>query len=181
MNQIMELPDMMQAEHTTLYYREGNSDKVYQANIESRGEAFVVNFAYGRRGSTMNTGTKTSQPVDYETAWQIYSKLVNEKKAKGYTEGEAGTPYQNSPKQASGLLPQLLNPIDEAEVARLTSDPNYVMQQKHDGRRMILRKQNGTIEAINRKGLVVGLPVTLIHAAKLIPRDFFYYGWGMRW
>jgi len=39
----------------TLYYREGSSDKVYQCSIEPSGELFVVNFAHGRRGSTMNT------------------------------------------------------------------------------------------------------------------------------
>ena len=50
---------------TTLYYREGTSDKVYQTSIEPSGELFVVNFAFGRRGSTLNTGTKTMSPVDY--------------------------------------------------------------------------------------------------------------------
>ena len=29
-------------EHTTLYYREGSSDKVYQAAIETRGGGYVV-------------------------------------------------------------------------------------------------------------------------------------------
>ena len=77
----------------TLYYREGSSDKVYQAAIEPQGELFVVNFAYGRRGSTLNTGTKTQTPVDHETAKHIYDKLVREKMAKGYTEGPDGTPY----------------------------------------------------------------------------------------
>ena len=47
-----------QTQRITLYYREGSSDKVYEAIIEPQGEGFVVNFAYGRRGSTMSTGTK---------------------------------------------------------------------------------------------------------------------------
>ena len=66
----------------------------------------------------MNTGTKTQTPVDYDTATRIFTKLVSEKKAKGYTEGPDGTPYQNTPKEdrVTGLLPQLLNPIDEQEV-----------------------------------------------------------------
>ena len=38
----------------TLYYREGSSDKVYQAAIEPAGSQFVVNFAYGRRGATLS-------------------------------------------------------------------------------------------------------------------------------
>src|SRR5512142_1788259 len=113
----------------TLYYREGSSDKVYQASIEPQGELFVVNFAYGRGGSTMNTGTKTRAPVDYDKAKCIYDKLVNEKKAKGYTEGPDGTPYQNTAKEdrVTGILPQLLNPIDEQEVERLLKDPNWAL------------------------------------------------------
>ena len=39
----MEAPDRV-----TLYYREGSSDKVYQAAIEPAGDGFVVNFAYGQ-------------------------------------------------------------------------------------------------------------------------------------
>ena len=115
MNAVLTAP---QTQRITLYYREGSSDKVYQASIEPQGEGFVVNFAYGRRGSTMNTGTKTQTPVDYDSAKNIYDKLVREKMAKGYTEGPDGTPYQNTAKEdrVTGLLPQLLNPIDEQEV-----------------------------------------------------------------
>src|SRR5260370_11254804 len=110
-----------QAETITLYYREGSSDKVYLASIEPKGELFVVNFAYGRRGSTLSTGAKTSSPVDYETAKRTYDKLVREKMAKGYTPGPDGTPYQHTDKEdrTTDILPQVLNPIDEKEVKRL--------------------------------------------------------------
>jgi len=86
MQTLTELPT------TTLYYREGSSDKVYQCQIEAAGERFVVNFAYGRRGGTLNTGTKTNVPVDYDSAQRIFDKLVKEKRSKGYTEGKNGTP-----------------------------------------------------------------------------------------
>src|SRR5580704_8122664 len=85
-----------QKESITLYYREGSSDKVYQCSIDPSGELFVVNFAYGRRGATMQTGTKTSTPVDYDTAKSIYDKLVRDKTAKGYTPGADGTPYKQT-------------------------------------------------------------------------------------
>src|SRR6476659_4448146 len=96
-----------QTERVTLYYREGSSDKVYQAAIEPTGELFVVNFAYGRSGTTLSTGTKTSLPVDFDAARKIYDKLVNEKRAKGYTEGPDGTPYQHTEKEnrVDGVLP----------------------------------------------------------------------------
>jgi bifunctional non-homologous end joining protein LigD len=47
----------------SLHYREGNSDKEYHAAVEPRGEGYIVTFAYGRRGNTLNTGTKTIHPV----------------------------------------------------------------------------------------------------------------------
>jgi len=69
---------------STLYYRDGRSDKVYRAAIEPRDGGYVVNFAYGRRGSTLATGTKTTSPVYFDAARLIYDKLVREKMAKGY-------------------------------------------------------------------------------------------------
>jgi len=163
-----------QTQRITLYYREGSSDKVYQASIEPQGELFVVNFAFGRRGSTLNTGTKTQAPVDYDTATRIYTKLVNEKKAKGYTEGADGTPYQNTPKQdrVTGILPQLLNPIDEQEAKRLLKDPAWALQEKLDGRRVLLQKHGENLAAINRKGLVVGMVSSIGVSALKITSDF---------
>jgi bifunctional non-homologous end joining protein LigD len=68
----------------TLYYKAGSSDKVYQASLDPKRAGFIVNFAFGRRGSTMQAGTKTPSPVAYEVARKIYGKLVAEKTAKGY-------------------------------------------------------------------------------------------------
>ena len=83
-----------QSDTLTLYYREGTSDKVYQAAIEPAGDGlYAVTFVYGRRGSTMNTGTKTNRPVSYADARRIFDKLVRAKLAKGYTPGPDGTPY----------------------------------------------------------------------------------------
>jgi bifunctional non-homologous end joining protein LigD len=167
MNAVTETSDRV-----TLYYREGSSDKVYQAAIEPMGDEFVVNFAYGRRGSTLTTGTKTSLPVPYDTAKKIFTKLVNEKKAKGYTEGDNGTPYQHTDKQASGILPQLLNPIDGADAYLLLRDDNYCAQEKFDGRHLLIRKQDDHIEGINKKGLLVGLPETVSNDIRILPGSF---------
>ncbi len=163
---------------TSLYYREGSSDKEYHVRLEPKADGFVVNIAYGRRGSPLSTGTKTSAPVYYDAALMIFEKLVREKKAKGYTEGAEGTPYQHSDKanQVSGLMPQLLNAIDEAEVARLTSNPSWAMQEKIDGRRLILRKTGSVIEGINKKGLVVAVPEPIVVAARALPGDFILDG-----
>jgi bifunctional non-homologous end joining protein LigD len=171
MNAVMETSGRV-----SLYYREGSSDKVYQAAIESDGNMFVVNFAYGRRGATLTTGTKTSSPVDYDTAKQIYTKLVSEKKAKGYTEGADGTPYQHTDKQPSGILPQLLNSVEEAEIKALLRDDDYCAQEKFDGRHLLTRKQDEHIEGINKKGLIVGLPQTVANEMRDISGSFILDG-----
>jgi bifunctional non-homologous end joining protein LigD len=157
-------------ERITLYYRSGSSDKIYCANLEPQGERFAVTFAYGRRGSTLKTGTKTPAPVDYATAKKIYDQLVKDKMAKGYTPGEDGTPYQGTTREfrATGILPQLLNPIDEAEAQLLIADPDWWMQEKLDGKRVLLLKSGDTITGINRKGLAIALPTPIVDFARTL-------------
>jgi bifunctional non-homologous end joining protein LigD len=156
-------------ESITLYYRDGRSDKVYQASIEPKESGFVVNFAYGRRGSTMTNGTKTQSPVSFEAAQTIHSKLIREKLAKGYTVGADGTPY-SSPENPSptGIAPQLLNPVDEEHLDALLDSPDYYLQQKHDGRRLLVQKSEDGIRGINRRGLECGIPETIREAAQKI-------------
>ena len=72
----------------SLLYRDGGSDKVYNAAIEPRGDLFVVTFSYGRRGSALQSGTKTAAPVPLEKAEAVYSKLVAEKT--GWTFDQTG-------------------------------------------------------------------------------------------
>lgn len=150
------------AEQTTLYYKDGSSDKVYQAQIEPNGSGFVVNFAYGRRGATLQTGTKTNGPVDLASAKKIYDKLIAEKKSKGYQPGAAGAPVSVSAtvttaqQTNTGNLPQLLNAIDEDELERLMKDDSFWMQQKFDGKRIIIEKTKFGVIATNRKGLSCG-------------------------
>lgn len=155
------------AERVSLYYKQGLSDKEYHASIEPAGSDFVVNFAYGRRGSTLTTGTKTLTPVDYAMAKKIFDKLVAEKTAKGYTVGEAGTPYQQTPKEnrATGILPQLLNPVEEDQTHKLLTDPAWWAQEKYDGKRILIRRSDDRIEGINRSGLIVSLPQPIVQTA----------------
>ncbi|MEN9575302.1 MAG: hypothetical protein RL514_3157 [Verrucomicrobiota bacterium] len=169
---------MEELKTTSLYYRQGSSDKEYHVRLEAKGDGFVVNTAFGRRGSTLSTGTKTSAPVYYDMALMIFEKLVNEKKAKGYTPGATGTPYQHTQQasQVSGLLPQLLNAIDEAEAARLVSDPRWAMQEKKDGRRLLLRKEDGVITGVNKLGLTVGVPETVVRTAQDLSGDYVLDG-----
>lgn len=168
----------MSVQSVSLYYHEGSSDKEYHASIEAAGPRFVVNFAYGRRGSTLNTGTKTNVPVDYEVACKTFTKLVNEKKSKGYTEGEAGTPYQHTEKESrtTTILPQLLNPIDESELDALIEDDNWCGQEKHDGKHLLLRKEGAAIHGLNKRGHLIGLPSPVCVAAHGFKQDFILDG-----
>lgn len=166
--QTLELPKV---ENITLYYKEGSSDKVYQCAIEPAGERFVVNFAYGRRGSTLNTGTKTNVPVDYDDAKRIYDKLVKEKTAKGYSAGLDSPQPQHLEKQPSNVLPQLLNAIEEKQVLDLMDNDDWAMQEKHDGRRLIVQKLGQDIIGINKKGNVVGLALPLFEVVRRFDAD----------
>ncbi|MDR3405879.1 MAG: WGR domain-containing protein [Chthoniobacter sp.] len=165
-------------EHITLYYRQGASDKVYQAAIEPRDGGYVVHFAYGRRGATLATGTKTQAPVAYAAAKAIYDKLVAEKTAKGYTPGADGTPYHHTGEasRATGIHCQLLNPVEDDQVERLIADPAWLAQPKHDGRRLLIDKRGDVITGINRLGLTVALPETLTDDTARCPLDLILDG-----
>ena len=136
---------------TTLYYKEGTSDKVYQAQIVPNGDLYDVTFAYGRRGSTMTTGKKNTTPLGAVEASDVYNKLIREKMAKGYTEGIDGAAYTATADEErnTGILPMLLNSIDESALDYYMHRPDWVAEEKFDGRRMMLRKKpDGTVEAI---------------------------------
>lgn len=153
--------------------------QVYHVQIEAAGDdGYVVNFAYGRRGATLSTGTKTKAPVDHAAAVRIFEKLVSEKRSKGYTDGADGTPYLHSEKagRVSGLLPQLLNVLDEGEAVRLAADPRWVMQEKFDRRRLTLRRVGTDVEGINKLGLVVSVAAPIAAAALDLSGDFVLDG-----
>lgn len=169
---------MTHTDTQTLYYRQGSSDKVYTASIVALEGGYQVQYAYGRRGSTLTTGIKNTNPVDYDEAVKIFNKLIADKTAKGYTPGEDGTPYTQTANagQISGVLPQLLNIIDEREAAKLVMNNNWLMQKKFDGKRIMLRKTEDTVEGINKRGLVVDIPAAIVKAAKRIDGDFIIDG-----
>ncbi len=161
-------------EKSSLAYCEGSSDKVYAAQIEEVEGGFVVTFAFGRRGSTLQTGAKTTQPVALAEAKKVFAKLIASKKAKGYTESPDGAPYVGTKMEErdTGLRPQLLNPITEEEAEKYLKDDAYWMQEKVDGKRIMVRKSGGEVIGINRSGLIVALPQPVVEHAAKIKGDF---------
>ncbi len=165
---------MTPIQSTSLHYHEGNSDKVYQAAIAPKDDGYIVTFAYGRRGNTLNIGVKNETPVPLETATMLYNKLVASKVAKGYQpDGQSAKPYQQSGDEGrdSGIRCQLLNPVDESELTRLLADRRYCLQEKHDGRRLMVHKHGNEIIGINRRGLIIAIPDPIREAVKQIPFD----------
>ncbi|MBB5033797.1 RNA ligase family protein [Prosthecobacter vanneervenii] len=165
-------------ESITLYFREGPSDKVYQASIAPKDDGYHVHFAYGRRGATLNTGSKTQTPVAYSIAKDIYDKLIREKMAKGYKPGAEGvvTPPPESPNKHTSIHCQLLNPLHEQQLDQMLLNPDYWMQEKLDGRRLLIKKDGDQITGINRLGFPTAIPETIAHDAAQYPRDFLLDG-----
>lgn len=166
---------MSQALSTTLTCTENGSDKVYAIQIVASGDGYQVNAQWGRRGSTLQCGSKTPQPVPYEKALKVYEKTIAEKRAKGYVEGEGETPYQNTAAAGrfTGILPQLLNPIPRADIDSLLDDDDMAGQQKYDGRHQLLLKNAEGITGINKKGFVVAVSAALEAAALAHPCEQF--------
>jgi bifunctional non-homologous end joining protein LigD len=156
----------------SLYFREGNSDNEYHAAIEPQADGFVVNFAYGRRGATLNTGTKTPVPVTEAEAVKVFDKLVASKVAKGHrpiADTNAPLPALSGREGLDGgVRCQLLNPLEEADVSRLLTDNRHCLQEKHDGRRLMVRKRDHEITGINRRGLSVAVPEPIRQAVALL-------------
>lgn len=159
----------------SLYFTEGASDKEYHAQLYSKEGGFVVDFQYGRRGSALQSGTKTTGPLPYDKALKIYSKLVSEKMGKGYTPQESGQIFQSASSELNftGLLPHLLNEITSDDADRYIQDPNWMLQLKYDGeRRTVKISEDGTVIGSNKKGLQVALPQNIADEAKRLHAMF---------
>lgn len=75
----------MPIKEASLTYKDETSDKVYEVAIAYlRWGSYRVNFAYGRRGTRLKTGTKTKTPVSLANAEEIFDKSIESKKKKGY-------------------------------------------------------------------------------------------------
>jgi len=111
---------------TTLLYQEGKSDKIYEVDLCQTGEnLYVVNFRYGRRGTNLKEGVKTTQAVPQAQAEKIFDGLIASKVKKGYQDVTVQTnnnPLGNSP-QSSGEL-EGVNLQHQAILNRLANQNN---------------------------------------------------------
>jgi bifunctional non-homologous end joining protein LigD len=134
-----------------LFYQEGSSDKVYHAEIVADGDLYTVKCAWGRRGSTLNQGSKAVK-VTLDVATRKFESLVREKTNKGYEpitdtkqpaavappEGEGSGSKVGGKRAKVGLPAQLLNPIEDDELDAYLANDDMVAQQKLDGQRVLV-------------------------------------------
>lgn len=163
-------------EQISLAYKDGGSDKVYHAQIEKVDGGYNVNFQYGKRGATLATGCKTPSPVDLEKANVVFTKLIKEKTAKGYSEGESGAIFQSKSLEDrfTGIIPQLLNKITNPQ--DYIDNDEYFMQEKYDGQRRLIKIENGVVTSINKKGLEVLSPQEVIDPILALKCDIIVDG-----
>lgn len=172
----------MKPEHINLFFQRGTSDKVYQVQLNQveltkenpyHDELWVVNFQYGRRGSSLVGGTKTPVGLTYWHAKRTYDTLVRSKVRKGYmpkkTDTVSYTPFQQVAKKVKArttdFLPQLLKQVTLAEAKKLykANVGNIFMQTKHDGERRGVLVTDKVLAA-NRRGLEVQIQQSVADA-----------------
>lgn len=169
----------MQPESISLFYQDAKSDKEYNVQLEHTHigsvDHWTVNFQFGRRNGTLQTGTKTAAGIEYAPAKRIYDKLVAEKKGKGYREaGAAKAAPVPSAGQVAFVAPELLTELrDEREVAKLVADARFWMQEKRDGHRCLIVKQDGKLTRFTRTGKVAELPAGIYGELVALPFDSF--------
>jgi bifunctional non-homologous end joining protein LigD len=175
---------------TVLYFSDlavgGTSDKEYRIQLSKKGAGYVVNFQFGRRGGSLQTGTKTTTPVSQLEAEIIYDRLMREKVGKGYNEGKViagsapvapvaapvgSSSYTRFPVE---LLEEITRPVADAYIKA----PGYWLQVKVDGhRRQMEKNPDGSITSYNRKGQATSLPSEVADELKgLLAKTFLMDG-----
>ena len=80
-----------------LWMKEGNSDKIYEVDLVDLERAdsdarYLVNFRYGRRGTSLRDGTKTPSPVTRSNAEKLFDSVVVSKINDGYRRIDGDAP-----------------------------------------------------------------------------------------
>lgn len=165
-------------EQISLAFQGNGSDKVYHVQlVEKDADSFQVDFQYGRRGSTLTTGSKTSSPIDETSARKVYEKLVKEKTGKGYqvviTSGNTSAAAFVA-SQVRVIDVQLLNGINDSELEALFRNPNIGAQEKYDGERRVLSSNSkGDVQGYNRDGFAVAISQILADDVLYLPVNDF--------
>ena len=134
-----------------------------------------MNFAYGRRGNSLTTGTKTTSPVSLDAATRIFDKLIKEKTGKGYQfvkDGGQSIPTVTPTDTPTPSKCVLLNAIDAETADRMLDGKDWSMQEKVDGVRFMLESKGGKLRGYNRRGAEVAVPNDVKDHFKDVEGDF---------
>jgi bifunctional non-homologous end joining protein LigD len=164
-----------------LFFQEGSSDKVYNARIvEDRG-TYTVAVEWGRRGSTLSSGSKAVR-VTLAVANRKFDSLVREKTNKGYEQitatvkpapvappdGEGSGSKVGGQRARVGPGAQLLTALEDDALAGFLADDSVVAQQKVDGQRVLVHV-GPTHLATNRDGQPTQIPARLLAGLDYLP------------
>lgn len=147
-------------EEAHLFFREGNSDKVYSLALAQCETGWTVLASWGRRNSTLTTDVKIER-AEYESAKKIYDATLRAKLAKGY-QSSSPLPESRATVEAvpslAGVAPSSLGPaltkarrpvsrdvvfaaelltrITDQEGMLYARNDRYLFQTKRDGDRL---------------------------------------------
>jgi bifunctional non-homologous end joining protein LigD len=155
----------------SFYCQENSSDKEYHMQVAEVEGGFIVKYQYGRRGGSLTPGVKPAAPVPLDKAVKQFESMCKERLAKGYTqaEGTGTATVEAVAREKTGLMPQLLNPIDEDALAALFQDDSVCMQQKEDGERVMVSRKDTVVTASNKLGFTRPLPQVTAEAILALP------------
>lgn len=109
-----------------LYFKDDRSDKVYEVDLcEVDGDLYLVNFRYGRRGTTLREGTKTTAVVSRDKAEQIFQRLVDSKRSKGYQILDGEEPLLEEDARSSSPEKENWSPVERGIINRLKKGKVY--------------------------------------------------------
>jgi bifunctional non-homologous end joining protein LigD len=172
----------MSEQSITLFYQNEleRSDKVYSLQIEKQGDGYIVNAQWGRRGGTMQVGSKTASPVPLADAEKIYNRLVASKRAEGYQPGTtAAAPVATTATQ-NGRTPFGIEVLEEIatenEALAYLKSPKYFLQLKCDGHYCQIQKlADGSYRRFNKLGgSVAGIPAEVVADLKKFKASTFF-------
>jgi bifunctional non-homologous end joining protein LigD len=143
-----------------LWSTKAGADKLYNLFLRENPDGWSVDYTNGKRGGTLQSGTKTQKPVAYEAALKLFDATVRAKFKDGYGPVETGQAYTNSEfsGRATGLDVQLLTSIDEERCNELLKSNDWVAQLKENGERRVIFVKDGVVTGANRTGLLVDIP-----------------------
>jgi bifunctional non-homologous end joining protein LigD len=161
----------------SLFYQQGSSDKEYNIFIEDSASVpgmYDVRATWGRRGSPNDTQHK-AQGVTMNEAEATFFSLKRAKEGKGYRADTSlgftapatevieklvsAPPVMSAPeREYTELKPQLLNPIDVDEMEAYITSDDWLVQEKLDGKRIMVEVSFGKVTASNRRSWKVGIP-----------------------